>query len=91
MGFSGIDNVDLSLYRLVKAGEHGLNLSLTDLYGSEIELPNLYEIIKSLFTRRPITVKIKERSEQLINRLIKVQSYVDREIEKEIKKGQSKI
>lgn len=91
MGIGGLSNTDLSLYRLVKAGKHGLNLSLTDLYGSEIELPNLYEIIKSLFTRRPITIKIKERSEQLINRLIRVQSHVDKEVEKEIKKAGNKI
>jgi len=91
MGAGGIDNSNLSLYRLVKGGEHGLNLSLIDLYGSEIEVPNLYEIIKSLFTRKPLMIKVKERSEQLINRLIKVQSHVDKLIEKKIKDAESRM
>ena len=91
MGIGGLDNTDLSLYRLVKAGEHGLNLSLSDLYGSEIEVPSLYEIVRSLFNRKPIIIRVKERSEQLINRLIKVQSHVDKEIERQIKDAKNKV
>lgn len=91
MGIGGLDSNDLSLYRLIKAGEHGLNLSLNDLYGSEIEVPNLYKIIKSLFNRKPITIKIRGRSEHLIRRLIKVQGHVDKEIEKQVKNEKNRV
>jgi hypothetical protein len=87
MGFGGLDSSDLSLYRLVKGGEHGLNISLLDLYGLDIEVPSLFDIIKTFFTKKKIRIKISGRTEQLIRKLIKVQHHVDKEIEKEINKA----
>lgn len=91
MGIGGIDSTDSSLFRLVKAGEHGLNLSLLDIYGTEIEAPNLFEIIKSLFTRKKLKFRIRGREEKLINRLVKVQRLMDEEVEKEIRKAKNKV
>ena len=85
----GIDLVDsgFGLYRLVKAGDSGLNLKLSDLYGQVIEAPNLLDIIKSVFTRRPLQLIIKPYPVTLIRKLEQVQLKVDRKIEQEIEKA----
>ena len=77
----------MALFRLIKSGESGLNLNLMDLYGRDIEVPDLLTILKTVFNRKPIVIRIKGYSARLINRIIKVQQYVDREVEKEIKKA----
>ena len=77
----------MALFRLIKSGESGLNLNLMDLYGRDIEVPDLLTILKTVFSRKPIIIKIKGYSARLINRIIRVQQYVDREVEKEIKKA----
>jgi len=86
---SGIGHPDLAVYRLVKGGDSGLNLSLTDLFGRTIEFPNLREIIRSFFTKRPIEAKIRGFPADLINRLEEIQKVVDGEIEKAISKAKS--
>jgi hypothetical protein len=86
---SGRGHPDLAVYRLIKGGDSGLNLSLTDLFGREIEFPNLKEIIKSFFTKRPIRAKIRGFPVDLIERLGEIQKAVDGEIEKAISKAKS--
>jgi len=88
MGFR-VANLDLGLYRLVKGGDSGLNLSLSDLMDKRIELPNLWDIVKTLFTKKKIEVTVRAYPGKLINRLIAIQRGVDREIEREISKAKS--
>jgi len=89
MGF-GLGSPDLALYRLLKGGESGLNLSLNDLYDRIIIIPNLYEIVKSFFTRKKIIVTIKAYPNKIINRLQTIQRGVDKEIERKIQEAKSK-
>jgi len=72
---------------MIKSGESGLNLSLGDIFGRELELPSLRELIWSLIKDRRITVKIKPYSNLMIERLLNVQLAVDKEVEREIEKG----
>lgn len=85
---SGVIPSDLALYRLVKAGESGLNLKLTDLFDRRIEIPNLFDILKTLVTKEKIPITIKGFSAVLIRRLISVQEYVDREVESKVREAQ---
>ena len=89
MGF-GIGHPSLAAYRMVKGGDSGLNLSLVDLYGQEIELPSLYEIIKSFFTRKPLKARIKGFSSQMIRQLQAIQKKIDDKVQEEIRKAKSK-
>ena len=84
MGF-GVGHPDLVLYRMVKAGESGLNLSLNDLIDREVIIPSLFDIVKSFFTRKQILIKIKAYPNKLIKKLQVVQRGVDKEIEKKLK------
>jgi hypothetical protein len=88
MGFR-VASLDLGLYRLIKGGDTGLNLSLSDLMDKRIELPNLWDIVKTLFTKKKIEITVKAYPSKIIDRLIAVQKGVDREIEKEISKAKS--
>ena len=80
----------MALFRLVKSGESGLNLGLMDLFGRDIEVPNLLSILKTFFTREPIIIRIKGYPAKLINRVIKVQQYVDKKVEEEMRKAGAK-
>lgn len=80
----GIGTPSLSLYRAIKGGDSGLNLSLNDLIDREIKFPSMYELIKSFFTKKHLTLIIKGYPLRLINRLMTIQRKVDEETEKEI-------
>ena len=82
-----VSDSGVSLYRLIKGGDTGLNLRLSDLYGQVIEAPNLLDIIKSVFTRKPIRLLLKPYPVTLIRKLEQVQLKVDRKIEQEIEKA----
>jgi len=84
---SGLGHPDLAVYRLVKAGDTGLNLSLTDLFGRTLEIPNLREIIKSFFTRRPIKITVKGFPINQIRALEMIQKTIDDKVEDEIEKA----
>jgi len=88
MGF-GIGHPDVALYRMVKSGEAGLNLRLSDMFDKHIEVPDLLTIIKSLFTREKLRVKIKAYPNRLIERLLTIQRATDREIQRELNKAKS--
>ena len=85
---SGVVPSDLALYRLVKGGDSGLNLRLTDLFDRKIEIPNLLEIIKTLFTKDSIPITIKGFPVTLIRNLVSVQEYVDKEVERKVREAQ---
>lgn len=86
---SGVGHPDLALYRSVKAGEAGLNLRLSDLIDREIELPSMYEIIKSIFTKQKIRIILKAFPNRVIERLHAIQRGVDKEVKKELDKAKS--
>lgn len=86
MGF-GLGHPSLALYRSIKGGESGLNLRLSDLLDREVIVPNLYEIVKSFFTRKTLSIKIKAYPNKIIEQLYIIQRGVDKQIEKEIEKG----
>lgn len=84
---SGLGHPDLALYRSIKAGETGLNLSLSDLIDRRIELPSLYDIIKSFFTKEKIIIIMKAYPNRIIERIHAIQRGVDKKIEWEIEKA----
>lgn len=86
----GVGHPDLALYRAIKAGESGLNLQLSDLLDREIELPSLFTVIKSLFTKERLKIRIRAYPKRLIDRLFTIQTEVDREVEKKIRQAESK-
>jgi len=86
----GVGHLSLAVYRAIKGGDSGLNLRLSDLMDKEVKLPNLYEIIKSFFTRRPLYIIIKGYPVQLIRKLLTIQKKVDSKVEREIKKAKTK-
>lgn len=87
---SGIEHPDLAVYRLVKSGDTGLNLSLTDLFGRTLELPNLRQILRSIFTREPILVRVKGFPSDLIKRLELIQRKVDEQVQRTIEEAKRK-
>jgi len=87
----GVGHSSLAVYRAIKGGDSGLNLKLSDLMDKEVQLPNLYEVIMSLFTRKPLFMIIKGYPIQLIRKLLTVQKKVDSKMEREIRKARSKI
>lgn len=88
MGFR-VASLDLGLYRLIKGGDSGLNLNLSDLMDKRIELPNLLDILKTLFTKKKIEVTVKAYPSKVIDKLIAIQKGVDSEIEKKIREAKS--
>ncbi len=87
MEFGRIAHPSLAIYRAIKGGDSGLNLNLNDLIDREIKFPSMYEMVKSFFTRKSLTIIIKGYSMRLINRLMTIQSKVDDDVEKEINKA----
>jgi hypothetical protein len=79
------------VYRLVTAGDAGLNLSLTDLFGREVELPSLRSIVKTLITGKPIRIRIRESPAPIIRRLEVIQGRIDKRIEEEVDKAKRLI
>jgi len=84
---SGLGHPDLALYRSIRAGEAGLNLRLSDLIDREVELPNLFTIIRSFFTRERLIIKFKAYPVKLIERLHAIQRGVDAQVKREIDKA----
>ena len=87
---SGIGHPDLALYRLVKGGDTGLNLRLSDIFDREIEIPNLFTLLMSFIKRKNITIKVKALPASLIESLLTVQSGVDEQMKREIDKAKSR-
>lgn len=83
----GLSHSGLAVYRLTKGSDSGLNLRLSDLIDREIKLPSLWEIVKTFFTKKSISIKIKAYPVQLIRRLMIIQKKVDSKVEKEINKA----
>lgn len=88
---SGVGHPDLALYRLIKSGEAGLNLGLSDLFDKRIELPSFASVIRALLLGKKISVTVKAYPASLIERLLAIQRAIDKEIEKEITKAKSGI
>jgi len=86
----GLAHSGLAVYRLTKGGDSGLNLKLSDLIDREIKLPSLWEIVKTFFTKRSISITIKAYPLRLITKLMTIQKKVDSKIEREIKKSKSR-
>jgi len=78
---------DLAFYRLLHAGEQGLNLRMEDLYDREIELPGMRTLVGSLLSNKPITVLKKAYPVRLIRRLLVIQGIIDKKIEEETDKA----
>ena len=86
---SGVGHPDLALYRSIKAGETGLNLRLSDLLDREVELPSLFTIIRSFFTKERLIIKFKAYPIKVIERLHAIQRGVDKEVKRIIDKAKS--
>lgn len=76
---------------MIKGGDSGLNLSLTDLFGREIELPGLRSLVLSLITNRPIVVKVKGFPVTLVKRLEQIQAGFDQMVKKEIEDAKRRL
>jgi len=83
----GLGHSGLAVYRLIKGGDSGLNLKLSDLIDREIKLPSLWEIVRTFFTRKPISIRIKAYPLRLITKLMTIQKRVDSKVKKEIEKS----
>lgn len=83
----GVSHSGLAVYRLIKGGDSGLNLRLSDLIDKEVKLPSLWEIVKTFFTRKPIPIIVKAYPLRLITKLMTIQKKVDSKIEREIEKS----
>jgi hypothetical protein len=86
MGF-GLSHPDLSVYRLVKSGESGLNLNLSDLFPKVIKVPSFFDIVVSFFSRKSLVVLVEAYPVNLIRRLEFIQKKVDEEIKAKIDKA----
>jgi len=86
MGF-GVGHPDLAVYRLVKGGETGLNLRLSDLFDKEIEFPSLIEVIRSILRGSRLKIKIKAFPNAMIERLQNIQLGVDKEIKRKVEEA----
>jgi len=87
----GLSHSGLAVYRLIKGGDSGLNLRLSDLIDREIKLPSLWEVVKTFFTKRSISITIKAYPSRLITKLMTVQKKVDDKVEREIEKSKRGI
>lgn len=83
----GLSHSGLAVYRLIKGGDSGLNLRLSDLIDREIRLPSLWEVVKTFFTKKPMYIRIKAYPVHLIRKLMTIQKKVDNKVEKEIEKS----
>lgn len=88
---SDLGNSDIAVWRLIHGSDSGLNLSLSDLFGKEIEAPSMRRIVMSFFTDRPITLKVKGQSQTTINRLEAIQNFVDKKVKAEIEAAKRKV
>jgi len=64
---------------------------LEDLFDKEIEVPSLYDIVKSFFTRKKLKVKLKAYPGNIIRKLEIVQNEVDKEIKGELEKAKRDV
>jgi len=87
---SGIGHPDIALYRLVKGGDSGLNLNLEDIFDKHIEIPSLFDIVKSFFTRQPIMITLRAFPRDIIEKLMHMQSGVDELVKREVDKAKYK-
>ena len=83
----GLSHSGLAVYRLIKGGDSGLNLRLSDLIDREIKLPSLWEVVKTFFTKKPIYIRIKAYPLRLITKLMTIQKKVDDKVKREIEKS----
>jgi len=90
MGF-GVGTPDLAVYRMVKAGESGLNLQLSDLYDRRIEVPDLLTILKTLFTRRKWEIKVKGFPVAQIFKLQEIQRIMDKKVKEAVDKAKRQM
>lgn len=81
---SGVGHPDLAVYRLVKGGDSGLNLSLSDVFDRKVTLPSAREIITSLIKGSKLQIVLHGFSYGLIRKLELIQSIVDEEIKAKI-------
>jgi len=88
---SDLGNPDIAVWRLTHGSDSGLNLTLSDLFGKEIEAPSLRRIVMSFFTNRPITLKVKGQSQMIINRLETIQNFIDKKVKAEIEAAKKKV
>ena len=82
----GLGHSGLAVYRLIKGGDSGLNLKLSDLIDREIKLPSLWEVVRTFFTRKPIYIKIKAYPLRLITKLMTIQKRVDSKVKRKLKR-----
>lgn len=87
---SGLGHPDIALYRLVKGGDSGINLSLGDIFDRCIEIPSLFNIVKSFFTKQPIVIRLRAFPRDIIEKLMYMQSGVDELVKKEVDKAKAK-
>ena len=87
---SGLGDLDIAVWRLTHSGESGLNLSISDLYGKEIECPSLREIIMTFLTNKPIRIRVKGQPAPVVNRLEQIQDSFDKKVKKEIDEARRK-
>lgn len=71
-------NPDVATFRLIKGGESGVGLQLSDLFDREIELSILGLKIRGVIRAYPA---------KLINKLVVIQRVVDEKIQDEIDKA----
>lgn len=86
---SGTGHPDVAIYRATQ-GQAGLNLTLSDLYDTDIELPSVKSVIKSLFTGKRLEARVLAKPITLIRKLMAIQKIVDEKVEEEIEKAKSK-
>jgi len=86
----GVGHPSLALYRLIRAGEAGVNLSLADLFGKTYILPSMFDLVRSFFTRKPIEIKLKPEPQDTIRSLEAVQQYVDKKIKEKLEEAERK-
>lgn len=76
---SELPNPDVATFRLVKGGEAGVGLKLSDLFDKEFEF--------KLFGLFKVKGVIKAFPVKLINKLITVQGAIDKQVQEEIDKA----
>jgi len=71
-------NPDVATFRLIKGGESGVGLRLSDLFDREIELNLLGLKIRGMVKAYPV---------KLINKLVVIQKVVDEKVQDQIDKA----